>query len=477
MYAVIPVAAGSTRVVGKNLTLIGSTPLLQRAVLVAREAGLDPVILVEAHQSDEADTYAAVARLLRCRIVTRPDSVDRRDTTLDAVIAATVTEYPWLAEDDLVMLQATVVCQPDHIRSLVEAQPRKPTALATPNRHIIWNAQGAVTPRVNGQDSNTFREIGVRYYPKGWVGPPQQIHPIDDPIVDVDYPEDTHAAQPIKNVLFRVRGNPRVGTGHIRRCVAIAAEVQRHRIGFTGTADTDPDMVRRIVPEKWRHLRQEPHVIVNDTLDTHRGEVSKYGVPWIALEDEGEDAPLAEHTVNALYGTGLSGGRWADIRPEFYAVAGWNPQGGILVSFGGTDPAGLTEWACNHLPGVRVLAPPLREVADHSSLIRGGNVAEEINRARLVVTSGGRTVMEALFCRRPVLVVCQNPRELRHTHLRPEQGVLNMGLAGAGAERRLLDTLAEMTPQGLRGLYEATEGQVDGGGLRRIAGLIEGILR
>ena len=470
IYAIVPVSAGSERVVGKNLTMIGSTPLLQRAVLVCREAGLEPVVLTESPE------YASIARLLRCRVIPQPANLPARQHTLDEVLAAAVAEHPWLAEDDLLMVQATVICGPDHLRALVNAKPRKPTALAAPNRHIIWTAQGAVTPRVKGEDTRTWREVGVRYYPKGWYSPPQQIHPVDDDLVDIDYPADVLVAQPRKRILFRVRASEKVGSGHLRRCLAIAQELQHHKIGFTFTGSSSDAL--GLVPAKWLAELAWPDVIVNDTLDTVRGEVSRWGVPWIALEDEGEDAPLAEFQVNALYGTGLSGGRWADIRPEFYAVPGWNPHAGILVTFGGTDPARLTEWFLTTSVAARVMVPPGRPIdSDDPRLVRDSSMAEEIARAKLVICSGGRTVMEALFCRRPVLVVAQNPRELRHTHLRPECGVLNMGLAGAGGERRLVDTLAELTGEGLASLYDATENQVDGGGIRRIAGLVEGMLR
>lgn len=470
-------AAGSERVVGKNLAMIGSTPLLQRAVLVCRQAGLEPVVLVEADEyaTDESRLYASLARLLRCKVVARPAEVSDRNRTLDEVIAATVAANPWLGEHDLLMVQATVVCKADDLRVLTDAEPSVPTALAAPNRHIIWGADGRLTARVNGQDSKTFREVGVRYYPKGNYGPPESFIPVLNDITDIDYPQDVLVAQPRKRVMFRVRANDTIGTGHLRRCLAIAQELQHHEIGFVFPSGT-PRWVLESVPDKWMGEMRWPDVIVNDTLDTVRGEVSRWGVPFITLEDEGDDAPLAEHVVNALYGSGLTGGKWADIRPEFYAVGGWNPDGGILVSFGGADPAHLTEWILNTNLDVRILAPRNR-VFDDPRVITGGSVAEEIDRARLVVTSGGRTVMEALFCRRPVLVVCQNPRELRHTHLRPESGVLNMGLAGAGGERVLLETLAHLTPSALRGLYDATENQVDGGGIRRIASLVEGMLR
>lgn len=475
MFAVIPVAAGSERVVGKNLTMIGNVPLLQRAVLVCREAGLEPVVLTE------SPDYAGIARLLRCRVIPQPAHLEARKHTLDEVVAAAVLEHPWLAEDDLLMVQATVVCRPEHLRALIAAAPRVPAALAAPNRHIIWGRQrwgrpSRLTARVRGEDSTSHRELGVRWYPKGKYGPPEQIVPVQDDIVDIDYPQDVLAAQPRRRVLFRVRANRTVGSGHLRRCLAVAQELQHHRIGFH-LVNSEAWALEQI-PGKWLAGMEWPDVIVNDTLDTRRGEVSRWGVPWIAVEDEGDDAALAEFQVNALYGTGLSGGRWADIRPEFWAVPGWNPHGSVLATFGGTDPARLTEWLLGTSTVCRIVAPPGRSVdSDDPRLVRDASMAEEIARARLVVCSGGRTVMEALFCRRPVLVVAQNPRELRHTHLRPESGVLNMGLAGAGGERRLLDTLADLTPEGLAGLYDATEGQVDGGGTKRIAALVEGMLR
>jgi spore coat polysaccharide biosynthesis predicted glycosyltransferase SpsG len=56
------------------------------------------------------------------------------------------------------------------------------------------------------------------------------------------------------------------------------------------------------------------------------------------------------------------------------------------------------------------------------------NMAEVMRSADLALTSGGRTVTELMTVGVPTVVMCQNMRELRHTHASSPFGVMNLGL-------------------------------------------------
>jgi spore coat polysaccharide biosynthesis predicted glycosyltransferase SpsG len=176
--------------------------------------------------------------------------------------------------------------------------------------------------------------------------------------------------------------------------------------------------------------------------------------------------------VNDMYGEW--GGRWAIVRPEFLAIPESEYAGGrVLVSFGGTDPAGLTERIVPLLDGleVRVVQPPGRDGVWR-------NLAEDMAWADLIVTSGGRTVWEATAARRPCVTVLQNARESTHRHLSLGAGVVNLGLAGLVDDEivgRTVQRLAS-SPATLTDLASRMVGVVDGRGADRIVAECERII-
>jgi spore coat polysaccharide biosynthesis predicted glycosyltransferase SpsG len=68
-------------------------------------------------------------------------------------------------------------------------------------------------------------------------------------------------------------------------------------------------------------------------------------------------------------------------------------------------------------------------------------MAEVMQSADLAISSGGRSVTELMTVGVPTIVMCQNRRELLHTHASMAYGVMNLGLgrfvAGAPLERTL----------------------------------------
>src|SRR5690606_17770354 len=115
----------------------------------------------------------------------------------------------------------------------------------------------------------------------------------------------------------------------------------------------------------------------------------------------------------------------------------------LLLLFGGTDPASLTERTLEALAAlpfkgeVLVVEGPGRQdrpVTLSSYGLKGEvrrNVAylpEIMLRADLAISSAGRTVTELMCLGVPTLVLCQNTKELLHSHASPAFGVMNLGL-------------------------------------------------
>ncbi len=480
----IPARGGSKQVIRKNLRLVDGKPLVQHAIELARSV-CESVIV----STDDPD-IAAVARLSGAGVVERPFMLADDYATVDDVVA----EYRQAHADPLLVVQPTVIglTHADMTAFVGEwAADGMPghRVMVTPAQHIFWQAGRSIpTVRGNRQDiTGLDREIGVRLYAPDPFDESYTPWQTSTPTVDIDSAEDLLAARHMlerKRILFRVLANQQVGHGHLRRVLSLAEELQHHDVGVLLDPRSDASVVD-LIPPAW--LATEfvyPDVVVNDTLDTAADD-KLFGtvpsVPRIHFEDKGPGARTAAAVINSLYpGDGdLGGPDWAIIRPEFFSVPKTAGEG-VLISFGGTDPAGLTETMAKKLAGLRprVIAPPGREIGDVGEgaiVVEDASVAEEIGRAKVVVSGGGRTVYESLFCQRPVVAICQNPRELTHSHLDPGFGVYRAGLAGFGGEQQgamaAINLMADSRMW--QEFRDRTVGVVDGLGVRRCGTLIE----
>lgn len=151
-------------------------------------------------------------------------------------------------------------------------------------------------------------------------------------------------------------------------------------------------------------------------------------IPSVALETT---KPGATATINALYGHGdYTGAKYAVLRPEFTLKKHRHYEDAtrVMVMFGGTDPSHLA---------AKVDAALMRRTVDTAkgtrdlevTMVYPSNkvpVAAMMHNHDLLITSGGRTVFEAAAVGIPTIVLCQNTRELTHTHL--GAGNINLGL-------------------------------------------------
>jgi spore coat polysaccharide biosynthesis predicted glycosyltransferase SpsG len=468
VIGVVPARGGSKGVRRKNLQPINGIPLAIRACHTLREAGCDPVYIT----TDNHDIQA-VAAAHGYPNIERPDDLAGDDATIDQVC-------DWLCEtlhhDGIAILQPTVLAPPEAIRDMIETWDRTGNiVLGYPDRHLTWPS--TITPpewRDNRQANRPwpYREVGARIYTQ--PGPPATLHPWPDQIPDIDTPAELTAAQagPSATVGIRVRATRQVGSGHVRRGIQIADALPRHDVRFFFTGDTEP-WAKEMVERAGYQVEGKPDLWINDTLDTTAQEIAamRTFAPVISLEDR--VARGADVVVNALYPRGNhpnehTGADWVILRPEFQ---GLDPlpveeREGIVVSFGGTDPAELTE-RYGPIVGGRVILPPNRTVTEPV------NMAVELRRALLVVCSAGTTLYEAARLGTPAVVIPQNPRELAHAHLGPQYGNLPLGLLPyEDAVLNAVDTAGEYWHT----LSDAGRRLVDGRGLDRIVRLIDLVL-
>jgi len=268
-------------------------------------------------------------------------------------------------------------------------------------------------------------------------------------------------------VIFRLRANRRVGSGHVYHCLQLADELADQRLVFL-LHDCD-SFVEGLVDEHgypWRRqsdlatdLRElagsAGNVVVNDVLDTTEQEVlveRTAGFRVVNIEDVGPGAKLADWVVNALYpiGDGSNGnaaaGRvsygaeFTTLRGEFFHLPPktiLRAPRRVLITFGGTDPARLGARCAKLLAGrigakVRVVIGPgaseegFPEDVEVRRHVR--SMAAEMMEADVVLTSAGRTVYEAAAVGTPVAVLAQGARDATHAHLTYDSGVVFLGI-------------------------------------------------
>jgi spore coat polysaccharide biosynthesis predicted glycosyltransferase SpsG len=87
-----------------------------------------------------------------------------------------------------------------------------------------------------------------------------------------------------------------------------------------------------------------------------------------------------------------------------------------------------------------------------------------MGKADLAISSAGRTVTELISLGVPVLCLCQNEKELTHTHASARFGVINLGLGFlvdpstiAAHIRRLIDSVELRRTLRERALHESAD--------------------
>jgi len=79
------------------------------------------------------------------------------------------------------------------------------------------------------------------------------------------------------------------------------------------------------------------------------------------------------------------------------------------------------------------------------------NLAELMHVSDLALTSAGRTVTELMTQGVPTIALCQNERELMHTHASAPFGVVNLGLGTHVDVATVARHISLMSAPGLRG--------------------------
>jgi UDP-2,4-diacetamido-2,4,6-trideoxy-beta-L-altropyranose hydrolase len=283
-------------------------------------------------------------------------------------------------------------------------------------------------------------------------------------------------------------GGPRIGFGHVGRCLAVWEEMDR-RAAF---AVEDPDIVRALdalgAPVVAPGARA-PVVLLDRRAPTGVEEVARMqaeGRRVCLLDDPGEGRANADLVVDPPIGPILppSGGRRLAgfehvlLRRDVRAAA-QRPLGGVdvLLSMGGSDPECLTPVLAGALraAGVSVLSvlgPAYRGPRPAGEvLVERGDWPRALAGARLLVARFGHTLLEAAYLGTPALAIATGRRAVEAAAFTAHGTAEALRIEGPADARRVAGRTLSLRedPVRLAELASRGRGLLDGRGAMRVA--------
>ncbi len=506
--AIIPARGGSKGIPRKNLRPLAGRPLLAWAIRAAQDAAsVDRVVV-----STDSDEIARVAARFGAETVMRDPALAEDAVTLDPVIHDAVQQVEGREEPfDLVLtiqptsplLRATTV---DRVVAMLADDPELDTVLTVvDDTHLAWRLDGE-TPvpdyevRVNRQSlPRRFRETGGILAARracvtrdSRIGPKVAVFPLASlEGIDIDGPDDwlkAEAALGRRHVAFVVVGNREHGMGHVSRVMTLMESMSGHIT--RAFCDPSEDLAIERLQSAFFPVEVVPRdemldamiafgadVVVHDELDTDVDDLRAEraaAMKTVCFEDRDGGPAAADLLFNALYPadqTEPERGRFFGpdvycLREEFRHAKRREPGEDVqrvLITFGGTDPAGLTLRvldAVAEAPTVPItvvaglgLSPfaDLQRRCDHwrergadIELLRDVPLMSDVMaRADLAFSSAGRTLYELAHMAVPTVVLAQNALELEHRFASAENGFLFLGLG------------RDVTAAAIRGAFDA----------------------
>lgn len=498
----IPVRGGSQGVPRKNARTLGDRPLIAHVLTTLKTIDPDDQIFVLTDDDElEAIALSYGVRVFKTGAQSGKETLDDKAIEL----LPTLKKAGAKQDDIFLTIQATCpFVKASTIKKAKTILNKKSCVItAMDDRHLTWttDAKGAPIPeyteRVNRQLlPDRYREsgavIGARIKDiakhKTRIIEPIGLLPIQpEEGLDIDDFKEWAIAEYLvlnKKVFIRADAGKKLGMGHVYRALAIAQELAKYRPVFVTQTSAGKNLGAKFFKEEPFDLievkndddfvrlsqKEKPDLIILDQLDTDPSYIKKLkksGAKIITFEDMGRGALEADLLVSDLYENPyvtrekqLSGVRFTIMAPAFERI---QPKESIdktvkniLILFGGTDPANLAEKslqalkAAKYKGNVTVIQGLGRQNRDIDLKKYGlkGEVLTNIKympgvmrQADLAFSSAGRTITELLTLAIPTLCLCQNEKELTHTHASQAYGVLNLGLGELLGEQTLVNNI------------------------------------
>jgi spore coat polysaccharide biosynthesis predicted glycosyltransferase SpsG/CMP-N-acetylneuraminic acid synthetase len=546
VVAIVPARGGTDSVPYLNIKRLGDRPLLAHTLDAARAAACVDRVVVSTDDprvAEVAKAHGGEAPFLR------PGDLAADIPSLKPVIVHAVREIEKGGDraDVVVVLQAT---SPFREAEVVDAAVDRlvvggyDTVLSvTEDRTLNWRAaDGVLQPLFEKEGRReeqepVYKENGaVVALRRAVLDAPSRfgdrvgymvldkraaftVHDLED-----FWMAERILAQP--RVLFRVDGGAALGMGHVYRSLAIADALRsgsRAEIAFLMSADHTEGLLTvsrhgypvRVMAGRGQegaieHIRDfAPAILINDLPALEAGyltALSHLGATTVNLVDTLDDLQTTEHYAQVIVSVmnqeretpeGFYGGpAYAILRDQFRGrEKEVRPEGRmVLLSFGGSDPQGLTLKAARALQGlpeaVKVLAvagPAFSYRKEFEALERtlsrrvpliheaAGHIADLMLEADVVVGSGGMSVYEIAALGTPGIVLGQNLREDERMRAFARHGTVEyLGLGTDVGEDRIASAVRTLLLDADRRREMSGRGRalVDGLGASRAAEVI-----
>lgn len=534
IWIMIPARGGSRGLPRKNVRLLGDAPLIVHAIR-ASCAAIQAEQVVVITDDDEIDAIASDAGVQ----VMQEEQTTGKATLDDVALKVLPFLQERGAQPEDIFLTVQPTCPFLRSERITQAhkffaQGAGSVISVVDDRHLGWRLGENDTPepdytrRVNRQLlPPQYRETGavigcrisdLKTHGTRIVQPIHLLEVSKQEAIDIDDFSDWAVAtyyMERRNIVIRADSNPTLGMGHVFRALAIAQELAQYKV--TILSDQAGALAFDLLSQSpfdvfevdgnsgflaWLEANPADLTIL-DQLDTEPDyvrAVKALSRNVVTFEDLGPGAKEADLVVCDLYknldvpdNQQLSGISNAILAPSFETLSEPAPFNetvkNILLLFGGTDPSCLTEKSLSALANADyqghctvVIGPGFGRSLSLETYGLNGEIHQNLKympgvmrKADLAVSSAGRTITELTSLGIPVLCLCQNDKELTHTHASARFGVVNLGLGEltepatiAAHIQRLVDGSALRQTLRRRALYETAE--------RRNSAIIERML-
>ena len=293
-----------------------------------------------------------------------------------------------------------------------------------------------------------------------------------------------------KRIVFRIKGDQRIGMGHIYRALTLAHEITDHEVYFICDEKSQKAVKHLAGGDYWigvyketemadRILDLKPDLIINDILNTKKDYVLKLrnnGIKVVNFEDLGSGAKHSNLTINELYDAPefqgkntLWGIKYFFLREEFSEARPnrfKNEVNTILVTFGAADPNDFTRKIFRNIFSyctkkkikiVLVTGGGYRHIEKLKNEIKNfpesqvqyvhitGVISHIMQQSQIAIAANGRTPYELAHMNIPSIILSHNERELGHSFATRERGFIPLGLyKGTGKDGEILKALKKI---------------------------------
>ena len=489
IIAIIPARGGSKGIPRKNLRSLNGYPLISYVIKTCIRSNIFSDIIVSTEDMEVkaiAEIFGAHVLIRKPELADDNTTLD--PVIRNALLTA---EAKFQKQYDLIFtIQPTSpllsIEDIKSVKNLLQKNNLDTVLTVKKDNHLSWSKNGQkYTPnykkRVNRQYlKDNFIETGGiiactrdQCLSGSRVGKRIDLQIIPkERAIDIDDFDDfrnCEAKLRSKKIVFSAIGSQKVGLGHSYRVALLASELTNHDLVFVIPKEEDmaieffKEKNYKVVVAKKNTLAktiidESPDLVINDILDTsekYMDEIKNFGCKIVNFEDSSAAASKANLVINALYESKnknksfLTGHKYFCLRDEFIFLQKNkkvnNEVNNVMLSFGGVDEGNLTLKSleaigkfCNennisinvilglgysHLDSIK----KFKKYKNIKIIKNTKQISNYMNEADIAITSGGRTVFELASLRKPMIVICQNERETKHTFANEKNGIINLG--------------------------------------------------